>query len=771
MKPLTATFKRILSLASVFALVFLLVFGALGVDAQNPQATRDTIIAFDGPIDIGLIESHGGEVTREFTRRNTVQATLPEAAIDALHNHPFVRYVEQNDKVEALDTVPWGVERVFDDESYPFSTWNTTMGENVKVGVIDTGIDENHPDLNVVGGVTTLDEGGHWGEDENTHGTHVAGTIAALQNDQGVVGVSPNVELYSIKALDDADGVGTTADIIDGIDWALENDLQILNMSLGLSSDSTAFREALDDAYAEGVLLIAAAGNEGSGEDTVMYPARYDSVIAVSASEQSGPFGNDDIANFSSTGDTVELIAPGANIESTMPGGGTDTKSGTSMAAPHVAGVAALVWSANADLTHEQVRGILRDTAEDIGLETYEQGYGMARADLAVTSALDAEGGHYITAQSGEGGIIEPSGNVFVEDGESQTFTFTADTGYEIDDVVVDGNSLGAIDEYTFEDVGQNHSISVSFAQIEYTISFETFEGESVDSMTAYYEEDIVAPDDPERTGYSFSGWYVNDDFEDEFVFDTMPAENLTLYAKWEVEQFTITFDSNEGSFVAAIHDDYGADIEEPDPPTRDGYVFEGWYEDENLNTPFVFDTMPPYDLTLYASWRGVDEVRITFETDGGSEVETLSADSGDAIEAPEDPEKEGHTFEGWYLDESYEEAFAFDTMPEEDFTLYAKWSVNVYTIAFDTLGGNDIEPITFEYGEEISLPDAEKEGEDFLGWYKDAGYTEAFDEETMPAEDVLLYARYGEDVDYRNLLWILVIVAPIAVILLKDEF
>jgi len=118
-----------------------------------------------------------------------------------------------------------------------------------------------------------------------------------------------------------------------------------------------------------------------------------------------------------------------------------------------------------------------------------------------------------------------------------------------------------------------------------------------------------------------------------------------------------------------------------------------------------------------------------------------------------------------------YSEAFTFDTMPEEDITLYAKWEVNSYTLQFETLGGTAIDSMTLEYGETLSLPEAEKEDEDFLGWYKDAEYTEAFDEETMPAEDVLLYARYGEDVDYRNLLWILVIVAPIAVILLKDEF
>jgi subtilisin family serine protease len=172
--------------------------------------------------------------------------------------------------------------------------------------------------------------------------------------------------------------------IVAGIEWAVKNDINIINMSLGSSQDSQTLHDACDAAYGAGLLIISSAGNSGNPAgrgDNVGYPAKYSSVVAVAASDS-----NDRRASFSSTGPAVELIAPGVSVLSTTPNNTYSTYSGTSMASPHVAGVAALVWAVNPELTNAEVRQILIDTAENLGLSANHQGYGLVRADLAVAA-------------------------------------------------------------------------------------------------------------------------------------------------------------------------------------------------------------------------------------------------------------------------------------------------------------------------------------------------------------------------------------------------
>lgn len=346
------------------------------------------LIGFKNIPDIGIVTGVGGQVYQTFNIVPAVAARLSPQAVDALSRNPNVAYVESDYVMFAhSQTVPWGIDRVFGNESYPFPTWGTSKGNGIKVAILDSGIDENHEDLNVAGGVTTVDDT-HWGSDGNGHGTHVAGTVAALDNSLGVVGVAPNVTLYAVKVLSDG-GSGSVSSVAAGIDWAVSQGIPVLNMSLGGSSDSQTLRDACDAAYAAGHLLVASAGNSGNPGgrgDNVGYPAKYASVIAVASSTI-----NDTRSSFSSTGPDVELIAPGSNILSTLPGNNYGTYSGTSMASPHVAGVAALAWAANTSLSNQDMRQILRDTAEDLGLSANQQGYGLARADLAVAAAGGTE--------------------------------------------------------------------------------------------------------------------------------------------------------------------------------------------------------------------------------------------------------------------------------------------------------------------------------------------------------------------------------------------
>lgn len=250
------------------------------------------------------------------------------------------------------EILPPGVERVWGGTQPP-SAGN--LG-GVKVAVIDTGIDRAHPDLNVAGGrnfVGTKPD--QWGDD-NGHGTHVAGTIGALDNDIGVVGVAPGVSLYGVKVLN-RNGSGWISDIIAGVNWVTENNIAVANMSLGFYGYSEALHGAIQKSVAAGVVYVTSAGN--SAMDTGGFsPASFPEVIAVSAmvetngvaggSGSSTSYGADDtLATFSNYGAAVDLAAPGVNVRSTLPGGRYGLMSGTSMASPHVAGVVALYIARN----------------------------------------------------------------------------------------------------------------------------------------------------------------------------------------------------------------------------------------------------------------------------------------------------------------------------------------------------------------------------------------------------------------------------------------
>jgi subtilisin len=267
--------------------------------------------------------------------------------------------------------VPWGVARV----NAPAS-WSRGRGAGVKVAVIDTGIDCAHPDLlcDFAAGANLLDPSSA-PMDDNEHGTHVSGTIAGRGNGpKGVFGVAPEATLIAVKVLD-ADGSGSLSDIIKGIDWATKAGADVINMSLGGPIGGAALERAVKQALAAGVVIVAAAGNSGPDPDSVGFPGAYPGVIAVAAGDA-----NDRIAPFSSRGDQIAFIAPGVNIRSTVPGGGYKTMSGTSMASPHVAGLAALAVERGAH-GPKDVRSALASAASRLaGLSATEEGAGLIDA-------------------------------------------------------------------------------------------------------------------------------------------------------------------------------------------------------------------------------------------------------------------------------------------------------------------------------------------------------------------------------------------------------
>ena len=262
-----------------------------------------------------------------------------------------------------------------------------------------------------------------------------------------------------------------------------------------------------------------------------------------------------------------------------------------------------------------------------------------------------------------------------------------------------------------------NITVKAQWEINQYTITFDTNGGSEIAPITQDYGTEITAPDNPTRKGYTFKGW-------DKEIPETMPAENITVKAQWEVNQYTITFDTNGGSEIAPITQDYGTEITAPDNPTRKGYTFKGWDKE-------IPETMPAENITVKAQWE-INQYTIAFDTNGGSEIAPITQDYGTEITAPDNPTRKGYTFKGWHKEIP-------ETMPAENITVKAQWKINQYTITFDTNGGSEIAPITQDYGTEITAPDnPTRKGYTFKGWHKEIP-------ETMPAENITITARWKD--------------------------
>ncbi len=386
-----------------------------------------------------------------------ISGTFPESAADRLRSFPVVEFVEEDFTARAFDErLPWGIDRVDADVLHG----SGATGDGATVAVLDTGVDDDHPDLadNVVDGKTFVDACGEsegdcgffggdgyngndcnfaW-SDDNDHGSHVAGTAAAVRgNGEGVAGgVSTEASILAGKVLTGC-GSGSYSAIADGIRWATDNGADVINMSLGGDSGAQTLKNACQYAVDNGVVVVAAAGNSGPCSDCVGYPAKYDSVIAVSATDD-----DDNLANFSSTGPEVDLAAPGDGVLSTIPPesdsgstyeDGYETLRGTSMASPHVAGAAAQVVAETGISDNQAVRRELKDTAEDIGLVDNDQGAGLLDAERAAGDLPRVSTGDASNVGSGSAtlaGSLDDLGGAssaaaFFEYGESGSLTQT----------------------------------------------------------------------------------------------------------------------------------------------------------------------------------------------------------------------------------------------------------------------------------------------------------------------------------------------------------
>ena len=305
-----------------------------------------------------------------------------------------------------------------------------------------------------------------------------------------------------------------------------------------------------------------------------------------------------------------------------------------------------------------------------------------------------------------EMGVVSGSGEY--ENGTNATLTATANEGYHF----VKWSDDTTENPYTFA-VNGAVSLTATFAPNQYTVTFVLGNGEDNVVLTQDYGSALAAPM-PVRVGYTFAGW-------DAEVPATVPLGDKTYTAQWTVNQYTITFDTDGGTAVEAITQDYATDVTAPAAPTKLGYTFAGW-------SPVVPATMPAENVTVTAQWT-INQYTITFDTDGGSAVAPITQDYNTAVTAPASPVKEGYTFSGW-------SPAVPATMPAENVTVTAQWTINQYTITFVLDNGEANVVLTQDYATAITAPAPEKEGFTFAGWDKTVPAT-------MPAENVTVTAQW----------------------------
>ena len=598
----------------LFLVIFLVVgiFGftigapilAIAQGQTNDNFTR-VIIGFDKPVgasEQALVRAYGGKIKYSYSIVNAIAAQMPESSLAGLSHNPHVTAVEADDTVYAVDVFDteldnaWGVKHIQSGDVHAAGNKGADVEGGVKIGIIDSGVNYLHPDLNDNFDPLNLGYDFYYYDydpmDMYGHGTHVAGTACAEDNDigsvdpkLGVVGVAPECDLYSLRVLNE-EGVGYWSDIIAAVGWSTGVEMQIknvftgemltvqglkldvINLSLGKDRDpGSTVKQAFDNAEAQGVVIVAAAGNSGNvgGKgNNVIYPAKYDSVIAVAATDS-----NNNRASFSSTGDKVEIAAPGVNVYSTwndnagyydpqptctgtpldINGDGQPDGecykygSGTSMASPHVAGVAALIIAAgysdyNGDgaVNNRDVRAILDASATDLGSSGRDPqfGYGLVNALFAV--------------QTASANII-PTANA----GADQTVVDSDGNGTE--DVMLDGSSSsdsdGSIVSYEWREgatlLTTGVSPTLSFALGNHTVTLTVTDN---DGATASDSVQINVAAESSGVTLAAVGYKIKGLMKADLSWSGATSGNVDVYRNGSV----ITTTPNDGTYTDNIN-------------------------------------------------------------------------------------------------------------------------------------------------------------------------------------------------------------------------
>ncbi len=367
-------------------------------DGADPEGGHRLVLGTNSADGARFATRRAGGVDGEVDfgeRGNALVGRFSADAVAELERAGELRYVERDAAFRTLGAPsstaqhePWGVERV----GAPPCHERGHTGEGVHVAVVDSGIDSDHPDLapSLGEGYAVVEYDGReddaepW-DDDDGHGTHCAGIADAASNAEGVVGVSTEATLHAVKVTT-GHGEGTGMTVAAGVTWAADQGYEVISMSLGARRPSAVVHDAVQYATERGSLVVAAAGNSGPCTDCVDYPGAYEETIAVGSTDS-----DDRLSAFSATGPEVGIAAPGTDVTSTAVGGDYRTYSGTSMAAPHVAGAAALL--AAQGLSNTEIRARLLESAEDLGYGDRETGAGLLNVERAIADDGAGRGG------------------------------------------------------------------------------------------------------------------------------------------------------------------------------------------------------------------------------------------------------------------------------------------------------------------------------------------------------------------------------------------
>ena len=411
-----------------------------GKDKANKGPNENAAdAAFDAIAAKNILKNAGAKPHKVLGKHKMVAASMSKSVLNKLRKNPNIEEIADDPKRSLMaQTTPYGINMV---QASQFAQSDTSAR---RVCIIDTGYNLGHNDLpgtnNGLTGNANNSAVGNWYNDGNGHGTHVAGTIAAYDNTQGVVGVYPGVNMHIVKIFDDNGNWTYASDIIDGITQCQNAGANVVNMSLGGGGSSSAEGSAMQGFVDDGMLLVAAAGNDGNS--TKSYPASYSAVMSVAAVDS-----NENHASYSQYNSAVEIAAPGSSVYSTYPDNSYATLNGTSMATPHVAGAAALVWSYFPQCTNTQIRSALNATAKDRGTSGRDNyyGYGIVKVSNAVdylnTNGCDGTGSG---GGTGGGGVEPVSGqlsNLSGTSGAWDRYTWDIPSGVSTMTVRISGGS------------------------------------------------------------------------------------------------------------------------------------------------------------------------------------------------------------------------------------------------------------------------------------------------------------------------------------------